>query len=96
MLREWSWQCLDAQFVTQPMADSVAKHLEIIFSIPRTRKCPWDLRLVPGDNMVLMINPITFLVRLVLNLKVLEIISIFFATLSATGCIKIKEFAVFR
>ena len=32
--------------------------------------CKWDLRLVPRDNMVRMINPMRILVRLVLKLKV--------------------------
>ena len=46
----------------------------------------WDLRLLPHNNLVLMIDPMRIMVRLVLNWKFLEIISRFCATLSAICC----------
>jgi len=39
--------------------------------------CPWDLRWVPGNDMVLIIHPMRILVRIVLNYRFLEIISRF-------------------
>jgi len=48
--------------------------------------CPWDLRLVPGNKMVLIINPMKILVRQVLGWKFIETISNFCVALSAIGC----------
>jgi len=48
---------------------------------------PWDLPLVPGNNTVLIVNPMKILVRLGRNWKKLETISRFCATpLSAISC----------
>jgi len=52
----------------------------------RTRIRPWDLRLVPGNDMALLINHMRNLVRLVPNWVFLEIISRFCASLPAIGC----------
>jgi len=57
--------------------------------------CPWGLWLVPRNSMVLMMNLMRILVRLVLNWKFLEIISRFFATLSAVGCIMTSKCVTF-
>jgi len=57
--------------------------------------CPWDLRLVAPNKMVLMINPMRILVRLVLNWMFSEIISRFWATLSAIGWMAADEWVDF-
>ena len=49
----------------------MAKNLELFLNkFYQPKFCPWDLRLVPGNDVVLMINPMRFLVRLGTKLKV--------------------------
>jgi len=60
------------------------------FKEPTNRSHPiWGLRWVPGNNMVLLINPMRILVRLVLNWKVLSNLKIC-CTLSAISCISVS------
>ena len=74
----------------QPIVDRVAQTLKVFqknFKEPAF--CSWDWRSVPGNKMVLMISLIRILLRLVLNWKFLVVISRFFATLSAIGCMSL-------
>jgi len=55
----------------QPIAERVPKNLELFLNkFNQPKFCPWDLWLVPGNDVVLMINPIRILVRLGTKLKV--------------------------
>ena len=57
--------------ITQPIADRIAQNVEFCFKffVNEPGFCPWDLRLVPCNNIVLLyiINPMGILERLVLN-----------------------------
>jgi len=86
--------CISLDSFLQMIADREAQHLKIISKTlsTTTRILVLNLRLVPYNNLALIINPMKILalimkilVRLVLNWKVLRI-SRFCTTLSAIGC----------
>ena len=56
---------------------------------------PWDLQVLPCNNMVLIIKPWRISVCLVLNWKLSDIISRFCATLSPIGCIYKNNFNIY-
>jgi len=57
-----------SQTQVQPIANSVAQNPEIFWNFVKIPElCPWDLRLVPDNIMVLISNPTRTLIRLVLN-----------------------------
>jgi len=77
--------CEVASIYIQPNTDRLAQNLQIIPKIISGVQefCPWDLQLVPGNNMVLSLNPTRTVVRRVPKWKCWEIVSKFCAIQSA-------------
>jgi len=90
--------CEVASIYIQPNTDRLAQNLQIIPRIISGVKefCPWDLQLVPGNNMVLSLNPTRNVVRLVPKWKCWETVSKFCAIQSALAVYIYKYSYIYR